>query len=87
MLGGIEGPRWSIYEWLLPIKKKPYLTTYSRTPHSLKTMSLNAFMGDWSIYEWYLAVKTWMGDRCRECDGEKGEGGKAGVDEDVNWTP
>ena len=58
------------------LKKKPYLTTDSPTPHSLETISLNAFMGDWSIYEWYLAVKTWMGDRCRECDGEKGEGGK-----------
>ena len=33
-------------------------------------------MGDSSIYEWYLAVKTWMGDRCRERDGERERVGK-----------
>ena len=41
-------------------------------------------MGDWSIYEWYLAVKTWMGDRGRERDGEEGEGGKGGGDGDAD---
>ena len=60
------------------LKKKPYLTTDTRTPHSLETISLNACMDDWSIYEWYLAVKAWMRDRGRECYGQGGEGGKGG---------
>ena len=61
------------------LKKKPYLTTDSRAPHSLEATSLNVFTGDWSIYEWYLAVKSWMGDRGRECDGPEGEGEKGGA--------